>query len=145
MDSGYLLQCSNCGTRNRVPEEKVGAKGKCGKCGAPLVGAHSTPIEVTDATWDKEVLGSATPAVVEMWSPHCGVCTQYEVSVRQMAVSLYGKARVLQINVEENPRTAERYGIRGVPMVLLFKGGSLVATLTGPQGERGIRQKLGIE
>ena len=144
MDSGYLLQCSNCGTRNRVPEDKIGQQGRCGKCHAPLIGAHSLPIQVTDATWNQEVLGSQAPAIVEMWSPSCGVCSQYELSVRQMAVSLFGKARVLQLNVEENPQTAARYNIRGVPMVLLFKNGSLTATLTGPQGERGIRQKLGI-
>lgn len=144
MDSGYLLQCSNCGTRNRVPEDKAGQQGRCGQCKNPLVASHALPIQVTDATWDHEVLGSLAPAVVELWSPQCGICTQYEVSVRQMAVSLFGKARVLQLNVEENPQTAARYGIRGVPMVLLFKGGALVATLTGPQGERGLRQKLGI-
>ncbi len=144
MDSGYLLQCSNCGTRNRVPEDKTELKGKCGKCGAPLIASHSLPIPVTDATWDKEVLQSQAPAIVEMWSPHCGVCSQYELSVRQMAANLYGKARVLQLNVEENPATARRYGIRGVPTVLLFKDGRLVATRVGPQGERGIREELGI-
>jgi thioredoxin 1 len=108
------------------------------------VGAHSLPIEVTDATWDREVLASPAPAMVEVWSPHCGVCTQYEVSVRQMASSLFGKVRVLQLNAEENPRTAQRYGIRGVPTVLLFTNGQLVSTLLGPQGERGIRQALGV-
>lgn len=144
MDSGYLLQCSQCGTRNRVPEEKAGQKGKCGKCGAPLVGAHSLPIQVSDATWDQEVIGSRAPAVVELWSPHCGICSQYELSVRQMAANLFGKARVLQLNVEENPQTAQRYSVRGVPTVLLFKGGQLVASLVGPQGERGIRERLGV-
>lgn len=144
MDSGYLLQCSNCGTRNRIPEDKVGKQGKCGKCGTPLIASHALPIPVTDATWDKEVLASAAPAIVEIWSPHCGVCTQYELSVRQMAVSLFGKARVLQLNAEENPVTAARYGVRGVPMVLLFRDGQLLASLTGPQGERGLRQRLGL-
>jgi thioredoxin 2 len=144
MDSGYLLQCSNCGTRNRVPEEKVGNKGKCGKCGSPLVGAHSLPIQVTDGTWSVEVLESRAPAMVEMWSPHCGICSQYEVSVRQMAANLYGKIRVLQLNVDENPETAQRYGIRGVPTVLLFRDGQLLSTLVGPQGEQGIRQAFGF-
>jgi len=144
MDSGYLLQCSNCGTRNRVPHDKVGQRGKCGKCGAPLVGSHSLPIEVTDLTWEKEVVGSASPAMVELWSPHCGICSQYELSVRQMAANLYGKVRVLQLNVDDNPRTAQHYNIRGVPTVLLFRDGRLVSTLVGPQGERGIREALGV-
>jgi thioredoxin 2 len=144
MDSGYLLQCSNCGTRNRIPEDKVGRQGRCGKCGTPLIASHSLPVAVTDATWDREVLGSVSPAIVEVWSPHCSVCSQYELSVRQMAVSLFGKARVLQLNAEENPATAARYAIRGVPTVLLFRDGSLLAALTGPQGERGLRQRLGV-
>ncbi len=144
MAIGYLLQCSNCGTRNRVPHAKAHERGKCGKCGTPLIPSHALTQEVSDAEWDAQVLGSDAPAVVEVWSPHCGVCSQYEVSVRQMAVSLYGKARVLQLNADENPRTAQRYGIRGVPTVLLFDRGRLVATLVGPQGERGIREKLGI-
>ena len=144
MDTGYLLQCSNCGTRNRVPHDKTGLRGKCGKCGAPLVGAHSLPIEVTDATWGSEVLDSTAPTMVEVWSPQCGVCTQYEVSVRQMAVRLFGKARVLQLNAEEKPATAAPYGIRGVPTVLLFRDGRLLSTLQGPQGEKGIREILKV-
>jgi thioredoxin 2 len=144
MPNTYHLQCSNCGTRNRVPHEKADDRGKCGKCGAPLISSHSLPIEVADAKWDQEVLGSGVPAIVEAWSPHCGVCAEYEMSVRHMAVSLYGKARVLQINVEENPRTAARYQIRGVPTVLLFRDGKLLKALTGPQGERGLRVQLGV-
>lgn len=144
MPDSYLLQCSNCGARNRVPQEKTDQRGKCGKCGTPLIPSNALPVPVTDATWDAEVLGSQVPTIVEVWSPHCGICSQYEVSVRHMAVNLYGKARVAQLNAEENPRTAERYGIRGVPTVLLFRGGQLVDTLTGPQGETGLRRKLGL-
>ncbi|GAB4279863.1 MAG: thioredoxin domain-containing protein [Deferrisomatales bacterium] len=144
MPDTYLVQCSNCGTRNRIPHGKTHLKGKCGKCATPLIPAHALPMEVTDATWDDQVLGSSVPTIVEVWSPQCGVCTQYEVAVRHMAVNLYGQARVLQLNVEENPRTAERYGIRGVPTVLLFREGRLLETLVGPQGETGLRRKLGL-
>lgn len=144
MPNSYLVQCGTCGARNRIPHDKAAQRGKCGQCGAPLIPSHAIPLSVTDATWEQEVLGSAVPAIVEVWSPHCGVCSQYEVSVRQMAASLFGKARVLQLNAEENPRTAQRYGIRGVPTILLFKSGQHVATLVGPQGERGLRERLGV-
>lgn len=144
MPDTYHLQCSNCGSRNRVPHEKARARGKCGRCGTPLIASHCLPIAVTDADWDQQVLAATVPCVVEVWSPHCGVCSQYEVSVRHMAVSLYGKARVLQLNAEENPRTAQRYNIHGVPTVLLFRDGKLVDTLLGPQGETGIRRKFSI-
>ncbi|MBI5016336.1 MAG: thioredoxin [Deltaproteobacteria bacterium] len=144
MDTGYLLQCGTCGTRNRVPHANVAGRRTCGHCGAPLIPSHSLPIPVTDDTWDAEVLDSDAPAVVEVWSPHCDVCAQYELSVCQMASSLYGKARVLQLEAEQNLRTAQRYGIKGVPTVLLFRAGQVVATLVGPQGERGLREKLGL-
>ncbi|MDW7710757.1 MAG: thioredoxin domain-containing protein [Deferrisomatales bacterium] len=144
MPDTYLVQCSSCGARNRLPHEKAGKRGTCGACGAPLVPSHAVPIPATDATWDREVLGSRVPTIVEVWSPQCGVCSQYEVSVRHMAVNLFGKARVMQLNAEQNPATARRYGIRGVPTVLLFRDGRLVATLLGPQGERGLRERLGV-
>lgn len=144
MPDTYLVQCGSCGSRNRIPQERTAQRGRCGKCGAPLIPSHAVPIPVTDAAWDREVLASRVPAVVEVWSPHCGVCSQYEVSVRQMAASLFGVARVLQLNADENPATARRYDIRGVPTVLLFREGRHAATLLGPQGERGIREKLGL-
>lgn len=144
MPDTFLVQCAGCGTRNRVPQEKTSQRGKCGKCGAPLIPSHSIPIPVTDADWDRQVLGSRLPTIVEVWSPHCGVCSQYEVSVRHMAVNLFGKARVLQLNAEESPGTARRFGITGVPTILLFKAGKHLATLVGPQGERGLREKLGV-
>jgi len=144
MPNTYLVQCASCGTRNRLPHERARERGKCGKCGAPLIPSHAIPLPATDATWDQEVLGSRVPTIVEVWSPHCGVCAQYEVSVRHMAVNLFGKARVLQLNAEESPRTAQRYGITGVPTILLFKDGKHLSTLVGPQGERGLREKLGV-
>ncbi len=144
MDSGYRLQCSNCGTQIGVPHGETRVKRRCPGCGMPLIPGHALPQEVTDETWEAEVLGSAAPVVVEVWGPECEVCAQYELAVRQMAVDMYGEARVLQLNIEENPRTAARYGIQGVPTVLLFAGGRHVATLPGPRGVRGIRERLGL-
>lgn len=144
MDLGYLLQCSVCGNRERVPQAGVGERRRCPSCGAPLIPSHSLAIEVGDDTWDEEVLGSQVPSIVAVLSPHCGVCAQYEVSVRLMAGSLYGVARVLTLDAEAHRSTAERYGIKGVPTVLLFRGGHLLTTLHGPQGERGLRERLGV-
>ncbi len=144
MPDTYHLQCATCGTVNRVPHARAADRGRCGHCGARLLPSHSLPIQTSDATWATDVLASTLPAVVEVWSPRCGVCADYEVSVRRMAASLFGLARVLQLNAEENPVTANRYGIRGVPTVLLFRGGELLATLVGPQGERGLRERLGV-
>ena len=144
MPDTYLLQCSQCGSENRVPHELARGRKNCGGCRAPLIASHVLPVPVADADWDRVVLGSTVPTVVEAWSPDCAVCADYEVSVRHLASRLFGSARVLRLNLEENSRTAERYEIRGVPMVLLFREGCLIAALSGPQGERGIREKLGV-
>lgn len=144
MDPGYLLQCSACGAEERVPHGRTAAPRRCRACGAPLIPSNSLAIDVTDATWEEEVRASEAPAVVAVLSPLCGTCAQYEVSVRRMAGTLYGLARVLILDAEANRATAERYDIKGVPTVLVFRGGELVASLTGPQGERGLRERLGV-
>ncbi len=144
MPDTYLLQCSKCGAQNRAAHESAAGRRRCEECGAPLIPSNVLPVQVSDRDWDALILGSSVPTVVEVWSPECGVCAQYDVSVRHMAVRLFGRARVLQINIEENPATAERYGIQGVPTVLLFREGKLLHKLNGPQGEKGIREKLGV-
>jgi thioredoxin 2 len=144
MPDTYLLQCSNCGCENRIPHALARGRKACRDCRAPLIASHALPVSVTDAEWDRIVIGSGVPAVVEVWSPHCAVCSDYEVSVRHLASRLFASARVLRLNIEENPRTAERYEIQGVPMVLLFREGRLIGALSGPQGERGIRERLKV-
>lgn len=144
MSGGYILQCSNCGTRNRVPHTRAHDKGRCGKCNAVLIASHSLAMPVTDAQWADEVIGSDAPVIVELWSDNCAVCTQYDVAYKRLAARLYGQARVLQINVDENPGPMARYRIKGVPTLLLFDRGELVRTMVGPQGEQGIRAALGL-
>ncbi|WP_025321902.1 thioredoxin family protein [Deferrisoma camini] len=144
MDSGYLLQCAACGHEHRVAHGRTGQAVRCGACGAPLIRGNCLPDDVTDADWEREVLGSRAPVIVVVWGPECPVCADYEVSVGQMAIRLYGEARVLRLNIEENPETARRYGIEGVPMVLLFRDGRLLAQLPGPRGEQGLREALGL-
>lgn len=142
MSNSYLLKCSQCGARNRVPHDKILLEGKCGKCGGSLAPAQPLPIAVNDSNWDKEVLDPEIPSIVECWSPHCGVCSRYEAAVRRMAVNFYGRARVLQLNVDENPRTSARYGIRGVPTILLFRRGKLLEALVGVREEAELRRRL---
>ncbi len=141
---GYLLQCSACGSASTVPPGRAGAPHRCTGCGSPLVAAHCTPAEVGERDWESAVLGGEHPAVVVVWSPACDVCADYRISVRRMAVSLYGKARVFEVNAERSPGILERYGVAGVPAVLLVRDGRVVAVLTGPQGETGIRRRLGL-
>lgn len=144
MSGDFIFQCGACGAKNRIPAERWADNPRCGSCRAPLIGSHCLPMAVTDADWEEEVLRSRVPVVVEMWSPHCPVCAQYELSIQRLSGKLCGAARVLQMNVEENPRTPPRYDIRGVPTVLVFRDGRLTKTLVGPHGEQSIRAALGL-
>lgn len=143
MSGTYLLQCAACGDELRVAPIEAAAPRRCRACGAPVIPTQSLPIQVTDATWDAEIVGT-TPAVVVVWGEACSTCAEYEPSVRLMASSLYGSARVLQLNIDRNPSTAARFQVTGVPTVLLFREGKLLATLPGPRGERGLRERLGL-
>ncbi len=144
MGTGYPLQCASCGTQNRIPHEDAGRPGRCTRCGAPLVAANTLPETVSDRGFDDAVLGGDTPALVVVWSPRCEVCARYELAVRQMAIDLYGKARVFQLDIEQSPAVPARYGVMGVPTVLVFRDRRLTAVLPGPRGEQGLREALGV-
>ncbi len=143
MDSGYLLQCATCGAENHVPHGRTHERRRC-RCGAWLIPGNCLPTDVGAEDWDREVLGSTAPVIVVVWGEACPVCAEYEVSVFDMAVNLYGVARVMRLDIEAHPEVAARYGVEGVPTVLLFRDGELLAKLPGPRGERGLREALGV-
>lgn len=145
MPDTYRIQCSSCGAEHRVPHGATGEWRRCPGCGAPIIASHCLPIEVSDDGWELEMAGGTAPAVVVVASQTCGTCAQYEDSVRLMAADLYGDARVLWVDIDRCPRTAARYQVSGVPTVLLFRDGALLAHLPGPRGEKGLRERLGLD
>lgn len=142
MGKDFLFQCSACGSENYVSPEAARGRGRCARCGALFVPSNCLPQELTDATFKREVEGSTVPVVAYFWGPACGVCANYTLSVRKMAGEFCGKARVVMLNVEENPATPKAHGLKGVPSVLIFSGGKEVRALAGPQGVRGIAEIL---
>ncbi len=88
-------------------------------------------IDVTDATFDQEVLKSDLPVLVDFWAVWCVPCKALVPALEQIASSQEGKLRVVKFNVEENQSVPSRYGVRGLPTLLLFKGGDVRETLVG--------------
>lgn len=138
----YILQCSNCGAGCPVGQDGTGLRLRCPGCGNVLIRSNCLPAEITDADFEEEVLRPGPPALVYLWGPNCGVCAGYSLSVRRMAASFYGLGRVLMMNAEENPVWPGRFGLKGVPSVMIFRDGALFRLLTGPQGERGLKEIL---
>ena len=87
--------------------------------------------DVTDATFEGEVLKSETPVLVDFWAEWCAPCRAISPIVKEIAEAYGGKLKVVKINIDESPQTPGTYGIRSIPTILAFKDGEVVSQLTG--------------
>jgi thioredoxin 1 len=87
--------------------------------------------QFTDANFDERVLKAATPVLVDFWAPWCGPCKRLAPTVEALAGDYAGKVAIGKLNVDENQDTAFKYQIRGIPALLLFKGGQVVESIVG--------------
>lgn len=88
-------------------------------------------VHVTERNFETEVLGADGPVLVDYWAPWCGPCRAMEPALEQFAARGDGKVRVAKLDVDQNHEIAARYGIRGVPTMMLFRDGAVVATRVG--------------
>ena len=88
-------------------------------------------LDVTDATFEAEVLKSETPAIIDFWAEWCAPCRQIALIVKDLAAQYGGRVKVVKMNIDENPGTPGRYGVRAIPTVLAIKGGTVVGQITG--------------
>ena len=86
---------------------------------------------VTDANFESEVLQSASPVLVDYWAEWCGPCKMIAPILDEVAKEYGGKLKVAKLNIDENQETPAKYGIRGIPTLMLFKGGNIEATKVG--------------
>lgn len=99
-------------------------------------------MEVTDATFEQEVLQSEQPVLVDFWAVWCGPCKAVSPIVDAIAESYTGKLKVAKVNVDQNSATPSRYGVRGIPTLLFIKGGNVVDQVVGFVPQETIEEKV---
>lgn len=100
------------------------------------------PIEITDATFEQEVIKSDTPVLVDFWAEWCGPCKMIGPIVEQLADEYEGQVKVGKLDVDSNPQTAMNYGVRGIPTLLVFKGGKPVKQVVGAVPKSVLKKNL---
>ncbi len=139
-----IIRCLQCGTKNRLPENRPNDRPRCGKCGAALVesGGTGVPVDVTDASFQAEVMQGTGVILVDCWAPWCGPCKMVAPVLDELAATYAGTVKIAKLNVDENPATASQYDIRSIPTMLLFREGKLVDRLVGALPKGDIERKL---
>jgi len=101
-------------------------------------------IAVTQATFQTDVVESPVPVLVDLWAPWCGPCRQVGPILEQMSEAYAGRLVVAKVNVDEEPQLAAAFGVRGIPTMLLMKGGQVVETMVGAGPQPVIEQQLNL-
>lgn len=128
-NSSLHIVCPHCLGINRVPEEKLGAGGKCGKCSKKLF--VQEPVSLDSSNFDHFVMANDTPLLVDFWAPWCGPCKMMAPIFAQAAAQLEPKVRLIKVNTEEEQSLAARYNIRSIPTIAIFKQGRIIERVAG--------------
>jgi thioredoxin 1 len=99
-------------------------------------------MQVTDETFETEIVNSDIPAVVDFWAAWCGPCKMVGPVVEELAKDYEGKVKVAKMDVDQNRETPAKFGIRNIPTLIFFKGGEVANTIIGAQPKSSIEEEL---
>lgn len=122
--------CPSCGAANRIPEDRDATAARCGRCKSEVVGA--APIDVDAEGLARHLRGTkGAPVLVDVWAPWCGPCRAMAPQFAAAAARLGPRARLLKLNADDNPGPCAEYAVQGIPALLFFQDGRLVARKAG--------------
>jgi thioredoxin 2 len=132
-----VVTCPTCGRKNRVPAAATG-RPRCANCHNPLPWLA----EADDASFAERVDQAQLPVLVDLWAPWCGPCRAVSPALENLARDRAGRIKLVKVNVDESPVTAGRFGVQGIPTLLVLDKGTVVARQTGAAPESALRDWL---
>jgi thioredoxin 2 len=123
------VACPFCNKLNRVDLARVADRPRCGECGRPIL--LDRPVRVTDQTLEATVRGTDVPVVVDFYADWCQPCKMMAPMLDQLAADLQGELLVAKLDTDSSPTMAIKYGIRGIPTLIVFKDGQEWKRQTG--------------
>lgn len=122
--------CPSCGASNRIPEDRDPADARCGVCKAAVF--SGAPLDVDAQALDRHLAGTkGAPVLVDVWAQWCGPCRAMAPQFAAAAARLGARGRLLKLNADDNPGPCAKYGVQGIPALLLFQDGRLIARKAG--------------
>ena len=138
MAEALIVACPHCNTLNRAPRDKLapGNSGKCGHCGSPLFTGH--PVALNAASFETHAVKSDIPLLVDFLASWCPPCRAMNPILDRLAQQF----KVCKVNVMTNQPLARRYGVSGIPVLMVFKDGQIVARHDGATPEATLRAEM---